>query len=146
MTDSAAAGARLPANGSRRSGPAQMGPDTRREFLRDERFRHVVVGPGFQPGNHVEAGLLRCDDDDRDVAGLADRPADVEPAVVGQLQVHEHERRLDLREAGQPVGRVRRLRDVVPLILEDHTQHEPHVVVVLDGEQTCVHWVDPVTA
>ena len=109
--------------------------DPRREFLRHDRLRDVVVGAGFETCHHVvRVGLGRDDDDRHDALG-PDLATHVEARHVGQTEVEQHQIGRVLLEGRQSVGAVGGLADRISLVLEGEGQGEADSVVVLDEQQ-----------
>ena len=114
---------------------SQQRTDASGELFRDDRLRDVVVGARLQTGNHVVGVGLRRDHDDRHDALGAQRPTHVEARHAGQAQIEQHEVGWRPMELDETVLTVRRLADLVALVLERHRQCEADSVVVFDEQQ-----------
>jgi hypothetical protein len=78
--------------------PAQQGTYPSDQLAHHERLRNVVVAAGLQTDHDVDGIGLRGQEDDRQVARLADLPAEFEPIASRQHDVQDREVRLAVRE------------------------------------------------
>ncbi len=127
--------------GMHRHRTAQRGPYPCRELLADEGLGHVVVRAGFESGDDVVAVHLGGDDDDRDVARLADAATDLEPVHAGQAEVDEDEIRFVDGERGETALAVCGFDDHEALVLEHEAEHLADWAFVFDDEEALGHGV-----
>jgi hypothetical protein len=120
-----------------RIGPPQQRLDPQRQLAHLERLGHVVVGADLQPLDAVGVGAARGEEDDGDVLGLgraAERAADLEPRVVGQHEIEQHQvGGLPLAQAqgfGTEAGRV----DPEPLLRELVGEQLTQIGIVFDDQ------------
>jgi hypothetical protein len=64
------------------------------EFAWLERFSHVVVRAQFEPGHPIDDIASRRQHNDRDIAGPADFPADLETVLAGEHHVEQQQVRI----------------------------------------------------
>ena len=72
--------------------PAQVGAHARRELREPKRLGDVVDRAAVEPDDHVDLGVARRQDDDRERGLLREeRPADVDAVPVGKSEIEQHE-------------------------------------------------------
>ncbi len=96
---------------------------------------HVVVGAGLQPDHHVDVVAARGQQDDRQLVGPADPPADLETVDSGQHDVEHDQIRPLLAQQLETVLTARSGRHAVPLAGQGELQGRTDGVVVLDQQQ-----------
>ena len=105
-------------------------------------LQHVVVGPGLQPGDDVGIVVPDGQHQDRDIGDLPvgpDRPADVQPAHVRQVDVEDDDMRPD------PAGLLERLYALGDLVdrisgaAEDGPQQGPIGCIIIDDQDATAH-------
>ena len=72
--------------------PAQHALHAGDELAWVERLRQIVVGADLEPDDLVDVLVAGGQHQDRDIGGLADAPADLDPVEVGQHQVEDDQR------------------------------------------------------
>ena len=104
------------------------------ELTRRERLRDVVVRPELEPGHAIDLLVARREHHHRQGRGRADRPADVEPVRVGQLEIEDRETDVVALELGQPLGPAGRPDDAEPVPLQVGADEGGDVLLVLDEQ------------
>jgi hypothetical protein len=86
----------------------RSGADPGGQLLKPERLGHVVVAADGEPGDLVVLGVLRGQEDHRDLVSVPAQPADyLEPVDVGQHHVQ------DEQVEGAVPGQAERVRSVL---------------------------------
>ena len=118
---------------------AQQGPDAGRQLLRCERLGEVVVGAGFESGDDVVRVVAGGHHHDGDVAGAADRAAQLESVDARQHDVDQHDVGLSACEQLDRLLTALCLVDGPTLVLERELDGRADAFVVLDGKDSCAH-------
>lgn len=85
------------------------------DLTRRKRLAHVIVCAQFQPEHTVDLLAARGQENDRQLAGLADRAADVKAVAVGHTDIEDREVGWLLRKYRQRVARQWHMRDLKAL-------------------------------
>ena len=72
-------------------GPPEQVPDAGQQLPQIHRFDHVVIGAHFEGDGHVELGVEAGDHHDRRRRPLPQAAADLQPRLVGEHQLQEHD-------------------------------------------------------
>ncbi len=125
----------LAARGGRVGRPAQQRTDAGHEYVRVHGLHHVVVGPGLQTGDDIEAVAAGGHHQHRHQAGLADPAAQPDPVEAGQHHVEDQQvEAVVVAEGLQPGQSVGRSRDPVAVAFEGDGEGPAHQLVVLDQQ------------
>ena len=114
-------------------------PDAGRQLLRRERLGEVVVGARLEPGDDVVGVVAGRDHDDRHVARLAQRAAQLEPVDARQHDVDQHDVGGLAAERLERVLAAGGLLDGPALVLERQLHRRADALVVLDGQDPGSH-------
>ena len=122
-----------------RASATQKSADSRREFLRSERFREVVVGSGFESGDHVVRVGASRHHHDRDVAAAPQGSAQLESVDARKHDVDQDDVGRLAEKDRHRFFTTRRLVDQPALVLEGQSDRSADAFVVLDGEDAGSH-------
>jgi hypothetical protein len=99
-----------------------------------ERLGDVVIGAGIECGDLLAFVVARRQHQHRNLRPLPQRAQHLEPLLVGQAQVEQHELAAvarQLRQAGAAVGGE---RDTIPLRAQADVEEAPHLRLVVDDQ------------
>jgi len=84
---------RIPLRGrAARLAPAQHRADAGQQFAQAERLGHVVIRAQFQPDDPIDlVPPVTGGDDDRNIGLRPDRPQQIEPVRLAEMQVQDHQ-------------------------------------------------------
>ena len=119
-----------------RNRAAQDHVDARDKFARAERLCDVVVAADLEPQHTVDLVVAGGEEQDRDIGGFADLPADVEAVEFRHADIEHDEIGPVAGEAGQRLLAVARLEHGHAGFLERDADDLADMEVIVDDEDT----------
>jgi hypothetical protein len=111
--------------------------DAQDHLAHAERLGHIVVGAQLEPDDAIGLGAARGQHQDRDLRGLRvtlEQAAHVGARDVRQIEIQDHQRRLDAARAGERLGTGRRVRGLIARAAQIEVEQRAQVALVVDNQ------------